>query len=53
MVVQAYVVCIGVTLECRWTESEMVGDGRGRVDEADEAYCDSSPALGGGSPPSS
>ena len=42
MVVQAYAVCIGVTPECRQTESEMVGDGRGHADEVDEAYHDSS-----------
>src|SRR5258708_34496794 len=40
MVVQAYAVCIGVTPECRQTESEMIGDGRGHADEADEAYHD-------------
>ena len=34
MVVQAYAVHIGVTLECRRMESEMVGDGWGHVDEA-------------------
>ena len=34
MVVRAYAVCIGVTLECRRTESEMIGDGRGCADEA-------------------
>src|SRR5258707_5405698 len=34
MVVRAYAVCIGVTPECRRTESEMIGDGRGHVDEA-------------------
>src|SRR5258708_32026 len=34
MVVQAYAVCIGVTPECRQTESEMIGDGRGHADEA-------------------
>ena len=40
MVVQAYAVCIGVTPECRQTESEMIGDGQGHVDEADKAYHD-------------
>ncbi len=40
MVVRAYAVCIGVKPECRWMESEMVGDGQGRADEADEAYHD-------------
>ena len=34
MVVQAYAVCIGVTPECRWMESEMIGDGWGHVDKA-------------------
>ena len=38
---QAYTVCIGVTLECRRTESEMIRDGQGHADEADEAYHDS------------
>ncbi len=38
MVVRAYAVCIGVTPECRRTESEMVRDGQGH---ADEAYHDS------------
>ena len=38
---RAYAVCIGVTPECRQTESEMIRDGRGHVDEADEAYHDS------------
>ena len=42
MVVRAYTVCIGVTLECRRMESEMIGDGRGHVDKADKAYHDSS-----------
>src|SRR5258707_2661382 len=42
MVVRAYAVCIGVTLECRQTESEMIGDGRGHVDEA---YHDITPLL--------
>ena len=42
MVVRAYAVCIGVTPECRQTESEMIGDGRGCADEADEAYHDTS-----------
>ena len=27
-------MCIGVTLECRQTESEMIGDGWGCADEA-------------------
>src|SRR6266436_1985382 len=45
MVVQAYAVCIGVTPECRWTELEMIGDGWGRADEADEAYHDITPLL--------
>src|SRR6266446_4049421 len=36
MVVQAYAVCIGVTPECRWTESEMIGDGQGHADEVEE-----------------
>ena len=40
---QAYAVCIGVTLECRRTESEMIGDGQGRADEVDEAYHDTTP----------
>ena len=40
MVVRAYAVCIGVTPECRWMELEMIGDGRGCADEADEAYHD-------------
>ena len=40
MVVQAYTVCIGVKPECRQTESEMVGDGQGHADEADEVYHD-------------
>ena len=39
MVVRAYAVCIGVTLECRQMESEMIGDGR---EHADEAYHDNS-----------
>ena len=38
---QAYAVCIGVKPECRQTESEMVGDGQGRADEADKVYHDS------------
>src|SRR6266436_8456005 len=42
MVVQAYAVCIGVTLECRQTESEMIGDGWGCVDKA---YPDITPLL--------
>ena len=37
---RAYAVCIGVTPECRRTELEMIGDGRGRVDKADEVYHD-------------
>jgi len=41
VVVQAYAVCIGVTPECRRMESEMIRDGQGHVDEADEAYHDS------------
>ena len=45
MVVQAYAVCIGVTLECRWMESEMIGDGRGHVDKVDEVYHDMSPRI--------
>src|SRR5258707_10351796 len=45
MVVRAYAVCIGVTPECRWMESEMVGDGRGHADEVDEAYHDITPLL--------
>ncbi len=40
MVVQAYAVCIRVTPECRRMELEMIGDGRGHADEADEAYHD-------------
>ena len=40
MVVRAYAVCIGVTPECRRMESEMIGDGRGCADEADEVYHD-------------
>ena len=40
MVVRAYAVCIGVKLECRRTESEMVGDGQGHVDKVDEVYHD-------------
>src|SRR5258708_1263554 len=42
MVVRAYAVCIRVKPECRWMESEMVGDGQGHADEADEAYHDRS-----------
>src|SRR5258708_37911682 len=42
MVVRAYAVCIGVTLECRRMESEMVRDGWGH---ADEVYHDISPLL--------
>src|SRR5260221_13511434 len=45
MVVRAYAVCIGVKPECRWTELEMVGDGQGCADEADEAYHDITPLL--------
>ena len=37
---QAYTVCIGVTLECRWMKSEMIGDGQGHADKADKAYHD-------------
>ena len=36
-------MCIGVTPECRQTELEMIGDGRGH---ADEAYHDSQDATG-------
>ena len=46
MVVRAYTVCIGVTLECRWMESEMIRDGWGHADEADEAYHDTGVSLG-------
>src|SRR5258708_2014912 len=42
MVVRAYAVCIRVTPECRRMESEMIGDGWGRVDEA---YHDITPLL--------
>src|SRR5258708_23404426 len=42
MVVRAYAVCIGVTPECRRTESEMIRDGWGC---ADEAYHDITPLL--------
>src|SRR5258707_9443055 len=45
MVVRAYIVCIGVTPECRQTELEMIGDGQGHVDEADKAYHDITPLL--------
>src|SRR5260221_320132 len=45
MVVRAYTVCIGVTPECRRMELEMVGDGWGHADEADEAYHDITPLL--------
>src|SRR5258706_15461788 len=45
MVVRAYIVCIGVTPECRQTESEMIGDGWGHADEADKAYHDITPLL--------
>src|SRR5260221_14792055 len=45
MVVRAYAVCIGVTLECRQMELEMIGDGRGHADEVDEAYHDITPLL--------
>src|SRR5258707_10263131 len=45
MVVRAYIVCIGVTPECRQTELEMIGDGWGRADEADKAYHDITPLL--------
>ena len=37
---QAYAVCIRVTPECRQMESEMIRDGWGHADEADEAYHD-------------
>ncbi len=37
---RAYAVCIRVTPECRWTESEMIRDGRGHADKADEVYHD-------------
>src|SRR5258705_1518795 len=40
MVVRAYTVCIGVTLECRQTESEMIRDGWGHADKVDKAYHD-------------
>ncbi len=40
MVVRAYAVCIGVKPECRRMESEMVGDGQGHADEADEVHHD-------------
>src|SRR5258708_36285102 len=43
MVVRAYAVCIGVTLECRQTELEMIRDGQGCADKADEAYHDIGP----------
>ena len=39
MVVQAYAVCIGVTLECRQIESGMIGDGWGRADEVYHDTC--------------
>ncbi len=42
---RAYAVCIGVKPECRQMELEMVGDGQGHVDEADEAYHDITPLL--------
>src|SRR5260370_424360 len=45
MVVRAYTVCIRVTPECRWMESEMIGDGRGHADKADRAYHDITPLL--------
>src|SRR5258707_2064906 len=45
MVVRAYAVCIGVKLECRQMESEMVGDGQGCVDEVDKVYHDITPLL--------
>ena len=38
-------MCIGVTLECRQMELEMIGDGWGHVDEADEAYHDITPLM--------
>ena len=47
MVVQAYAVCIGVTLECRWTELEMIRDGWGHADKADKAYHDRYEKKGG------
>src|SRR5258708_32408462 len=40
MVMRAYAVCIRVTPECRWTESEMIRDGQGHADKADEVYHD-------------
>src|SRR5258705_1781287 len=45
MVVRAYAVCIRVTPECRQTKSEMIRDGRGHADEADEVYHDITPLL--------
>ena len=42
MVVQAYTVHIGVTLECRRMESGVIGDGWGHVDKA---YHDITPLL--------
>ena len=39
---RAYAACIGVTLECRRMESEMVGGVQTRVDEA---YHDITPLL--------
>src|SRR5258708_40316193 len=45
MVVQAYAVCIGVTPECRWMESEMIGDGQGHADKVDKVYHDITPLL--------
>ena len=38
---RAYTVCIGVTPECRWMESEMIRDGWGCADEVDKVYHDS------------
>ena len=35
MVVQAYAAHIGVTLECRQMELEVIGDGWGCVDEVE------------------
>src|SRR5258708_25433633 len=45
MVVRAYAVCIGVTPECRRAELEMIGDGEGDAEEADEGYHDITPLL--------
>ena len=38
---QAYVVCIRVTPECKWMELGMIRDGWGHADDADKAYHDS------------